>query len=124
MAPHTIRVPIPFHERRIRIKWITTFTAEKMSDMPLRARSHNDFAFNRRLATFATRAEEFVKVKMAEESNVDVGFGWYTLGLEPLLAFVRGFGVEGDTLESGGALVAGEAFGMEHGFEVRAIFGA
>ena len=84
--------------------------------MPLCTGSHNYFSFNRRLATLATRAEEFMEVEVAEKPYVGIRIGWHAFSLKAFVAFVCGFRVEGDALEGRGAVVTGEAFGVEHGF--------
>jgi hypothetical protein len=118
MTTHTIRIPIPLHKRLIRVKGIPTFSAKEVSNVPLRASSHNNLAFNRRLTALATRAKELMEVEVTEKPNVDVGVGWNSFGYKALVAVTRGFGVECDALQWGGTLVAAEAFWVEHGFEL------
>ena len=87
--------------------------------MPLRASSYNNLAFNRRLTALATRAKELMEVEVTEKPNVNVGVGGNPFGCKAFMAFTRRFRVECDALEGGGTLVAGEAFWVEHGFELR-----
>ena len=119
MTAHTIRIPIPLHKRLIRVKGIPTFSAKEVSNVPLRASSYNNLAFNRCLTALATRAKELMKVEVTEKPNVNVGVGGNSFGCKAFVAFTRGFGVERDALQGGGTLVAGEAFWVEHGFELR-----
>jgi hypothetical protein len=59
-----------------------------------------------------------MEVEVTEKPNVNVGVGGNSFGCKALVAFTRGFGVECDTLQGGGTLMAGEAFWVEHGFEL------
>jgi hypothetical protein len=105
--------------------------------MPLRTARNNDLAFDRRLAALASRREEFVEIKMAEEAwgfvravvvlearhvvdggvrreEGDVGAG--KAGTDPVDTFgvlVGGLRIEGYAFEMLAALVAGEAFRMK-----------
>lgn len=69
MAVATPRIAIFLDERRASIEWITTLGTEEMTGVPLSATSDDDFAFNRRLARFAARAEHFVEVERAVEAE-------------------------------------------------------
>ena len=61
-----------------------------------------------------------MEVEMAVESNIDLRLGAVcrsSFYFEAFRSFIVGFRVEGDTLEWRGAVMAGEAFGVEAGAE-------
>ena len=117
MTPHAIRIIVPLHEWGVAVEWIAALGAEEVAYVPLRASGHDDFAFDRRLAGAAPRAEELVEVQVAVEAEWVVGSVRGKVGgfeaREP-----RGveFWVEGDAFERSGAMVACEAFWVEAGF--------
>ena len=69
MAIATPRIAILLDERRAGIKWIAALRTEEMAGMPFGATCNDDFALDRRLARFATRAEHLVEVECAVEAE-------------------------------------------------------
>lgn len=67
MTPHTPRIPLLLHKRRLRIKRIAALRAEEMPRVPLRPASDDDLALDRRLAALAPRAEQLVEIQVAVE---------------------------------------------------------
>lgn len=126
------RISVLLHERRCGIERVATLRAKEVTGMPFCSTSHNDLAFYGRFAALAARAEELVEVEVAVEAKTVVAVVGFLLeellfrhrvsgirdvetglpGTDALKAggalFV-GFGVEGDALEVGVALVADEA---------------
>lgn len=128
VAIATPRITILLNERRARIEWIAALRTEEVPGVPLGATSNNDFAFDRRLARLAARAEHFVEVERAVEAHRGLAVGYFRFvellvrdvvwdvasvtgcdALQACNAFRVGFGVEGDVLEVCVALVAVEA---------------
>jgi hypothetical protein len=110
--------------------YIATLCAEEMPRMPLSPASHNHLALNRRLAAFASRAEELVVVEMAIEAHslvAVIGFrnaltDLDVLAVHPPMNAIDAFGtlifwlwVESDAFEAFATMVADEALGMEAG---------
>lgn len=77
VAIATPRIPILLDERCAGIKRITTLRTEEMAGVPLSATSNNDFAFDRRLARLAARAEHFVEVECAVEAHRGLAVGYF-----------------------------------------------
>ena len=69
VAIATPRITILLNERRARIEWIAALRTEEVPGVPLGATSNNDFAFDRRLARLAARAEHLVEVQRAVEAQ-------------------------------------------------------
>jgi hypothetical protein len=128
VAIATPRISILLDERRAGIEWVTTLRTEEMAGVPFGATSNNDFAFDRRLARLAARAEHFVEVERAVEAHRGLAISYFRLvqvlvrdvvwdvasvagcdALQACNAFGIGFGVESDVLEVCVALVAVEA---------------
>jgi len=132
VAVATPRVAILLDKRRTRIEWIAALRAEEVASVPFGTASDDDFAFDRRLARFAARAEHFVEVERAVEAHRRLAVGhfgsvelvvcdvhWDVAGVAGCDAFQArntfgvGFGMESDVLEVCVALVAVEAGWME-----------
>lgn len=64
---HTLAI-IPRESQGSGRKYITTFGAEEMADMPFCPASYNNFSFNRSFAALASWTEEFMEIKMTVES--------------------------------------------------------
>lgn len=71
----TPRISILLDERSAGIEWITALRTEEVTGVPLGATSNNDFAFDRRLARLAARAEHFVEVERAVEAHRGLAVG-------------------------------------------------
>jgi len=69
VAVATPRVAILLDERRAGIERIAALCAEEVPGVPFGAASDDDFAFDRRLARFAARAEHLVEVECAVEAH-------------------------------------------------------
>ena len=110
--------------------YIATLCAEEMPRMPLSPASYNHLTLNRRLAAFASWAEELVVVEMAIEAHslvTVIGFrnalaDLDVLAVHPpmntidaLSTLIFWLWVESDTFEAFAAMVADEALGMEAG---------
>lgn len=132
VAVATPRVPVLLDERRAGVERIAALRAEEVTGVPLCAASDDDFAFDRRFARFAARAEHFVEVEGAVEAQGGLAvalFGFVefvdreVLGnvagvagcdaFEACVALGVGFGVEGDVFEVCVAFVAVEAGWVE-----------
>jgi hypothetical protein len=70
MAPHTPCIPLLLDKWRSAIKGVATLRAKEMSYVPFRSARYNDLPFDRGLAGFAPWGEEFVEIKVAEETGV------------------------------------------------------
>jgi hypothetical protein len=62
------RVSILLYKRRTRIERVAALGAEEMACVPFGAASHDDFAFDGRLARLAARAEHLVEIQRAVEA--------------------------------------------------------
>jgi len=131
MAPHTPRIPILLDERRLRIKRIAALRTEEMAHMPTTTTSEHDFSLNGCLAASTARREEFVVVQMTIEAEGgvtvveggfagfffrDVGVAGRSAGFDACEADGAGsvgLRVEGHAFEGCGAVMAGEAVGVE-----------
>ena len=79
MAVATPRIAILFNERRACIERIAALRAEEVAGVPFSATGNDDFAFDRRLARFAARAEHFVEVERAVEPERRHAVGFFCL---------------------------------------------
>src|SRR5436190_1480011 len=113
MALETPCKPRSFHEWGRRREGITALSAEEMSYVPFSAASDHDFAFNRGLATPASRTKQFVEVKMTIEPHQ---LGLLIIGCcvcESISSFRCRLLVKCDAFQRGTAVMACEALGVE-----------
>lgn len=130
VAAHTPSIAVFFHKRSGRVERIAALCAEEMPRMPLSPACHNHLALNRRLAAFASWAEELVVVEMAIEAHslvtvIDFRNALTDLDvlavhppmntIDALSTLIFWLWVESDTFEAFAAMVADEALGMEAG---------
>ncbi len=69
MTPHTPRIPIFLHKRRLRIERIAALSAEEMAHVPGSPARDDDFCLDRRLTAAAARGVQFVEIQMAVEAQ-------------------------------------------------------
>lgn len=112
MTANTPGISILFDKWHARIEGIATLSTEKVPDVPLSTASDNDFAFDRRLAGLATRAEQLVKIEMTIETQGRICVLTVCIFQTSTSLFVR-LGIECDQLQIRVALVAHETSGVK-----------
>ena len=114
MAGHAVGVPGLLDERGVALEGVAAFGAEEVADVVFAAGGEDDFAFDGGFAGAAAWAEEFVEVEVAVESQ-GVVVAVESVAFQSLEPLVVGFGVECHAFESGVAVRAREACGVEEG---------